>query len=113
MHYTPPSHNPAPKRKHGQKKAAPRAADKQRDPALLLDYTALGDRVAAGQRRQSTGQDVGSQGIGIHGTTLDTDIQTQTSKGCIRMTNEDVKEVYDFIPEDKLGKPVPVKVLIR
>lgn len=37
-------------------------------------------------------------GYGIHGTTLPHTIGTQASKGCIRMLNEDVEELYDVIP---------------
>ena len=45
-------------------------------------------------------------GYGIHGTTLPRTIGTQSSKGCIRMLNSDVEEIYDLIP---IGTYVTVK----
>ncbi|MCF6148801.1 MAG: L,D-transpeptidase family protein [Candidatus Kuenenia sp.] len=39
-------------------------------------------------------------GFGIHGTTLPESIGTASSDGCVRMKNEDVEEVYDFITSD-------------
>lgn len=47
-----------------------------------------------------------SPGYGIHGTTLPETIGTQSSKGCVRMLNSDVEELYDLIPP---GTPVMVK----
>lgn len=47
-----------------------------------------------------------SPGYGIHGTTLPETIGQQASKGCIRMLNEDVEELYDIIP---LGTEVEVR----
>ncbi len=40
-----------------------------------------------------------SPGYGLHGTTLPETIGTQASKGCIRMLNSDVEEIYAVIPE--------------
>lgn len=37
-------------------------------------------------------------GYGIHGTTLPQTIGTHASKGCIRMLNQDVEEIYSLIP---------------
>ncbi len=45
-------------------------------------------------------------GYGIHGTTLPETIGTQSSKGCVRMLNEDVEELYDVVP---MGTEVVVK----
>lgn len=45
-------------------------------------------------------------GYGIHGTTLPKTIGTQASKGCIRMLNEDVEEIYTLVPA---GTTVTVK----
>jgi lipoprotein-anchoring transpeptidase ErfK/SrfK len=39
----------------------------------------------------------GMVGYGIHGTTEPESIGTESSNGCIRMKNEDVEELYDFI----------------
>lgn len=43
---------------------------------------------------------------GIHGTTLPETIGTQASKGCVRMLNTDVEELYELVP---LGTKVIVK----
>lgn len=45
-------------------------------------------------------------GYGIHGTTLPETIGTQASKGCIRMLNSDVEEIYDLLP---VGSQVIIK----
>ena len=45
-------------------------------------------------------------GYGIHGTTLPETIGTQASKGCIRMLNQEVEELYSILP---LGTRVRVK----
>ena len=45
-------------------------------------------------------------GYGIHGTTLPKTIGTQASKGCIRMLNSDVEEIYAAVP---VGTPVSIK----
>lgn len=37
-------------------------------------------------------------GYGIHGTTLPETIGTQSSKGCIRMLNQEVEEIYALVP---------------
>jgi len=37
-------------------------------------------------------------GYGIHGTTLPKTIGTRASKGCIRMLNEEVEEIYTLVP---------------
>jgi len=47
-----------------------------------------------------------SPGYGIHGTTLPETIGTQASKGCIRMLNSDVEELYAVVP---LGTEVLVR----
>lgn len=45
-------------------------------------------------------------GYGIHGTTLPKTIGTQSSKGCIRMLNSEVEELYTLVP---VGTPVTVR----
>ena len=47
-----------------------------------------------------------SPGYGIHGTTLPQTIGTQASKGCVRMHNSDVEELYTLIP---VGTEVTIK----
>lgn len=37
-------------------------------------------------------------GYGIHGTTDPKSIGTQATAGCIRMTNQDVEELYNIVP---------------
>ncbi|KAB3530498.1 L,D-transpeptidase family protein, partial [Alkaliphilus pronyensis] len=44
-------------------------------------------------------------GYGIHGTDTPESIGTAASRGCIRMYNEDVEELYDIVP---LGTPVRI-----
>jgi lipoprotein-anchoring transpeptidase ErfK/SrfK len=39
----------------------------------------------------------GASGIGIHGTHDEASIGTMCSNGCLRMKNEDVIELYDFV----------------
>ena len=38
-------------------------------------------------------------GFGIHGTKFPDSIGTKASMGCIRMRNEDVEELFDYIPK--------------
>ena len=38
-------------------------------------------------------------GIGVHGTGIPESVPGRESKGCVRMHNEDVEELYDFIPQ--------------
>ncbi|MEA2012977.1 MAG: L,D-transpeptidase family protein [Verrucomicrobiota bacterium] len=45
-------------------------------------------------------------GYGIHGTWEPESIGTEASKGCIRMRNEDVNELFDFV---SLNVPVTIK----
>lgn len=45
-------------------------------------------------------------GYGIHGTTDASSIGTESSAGCIRLTNEDVELLYDFLPA---GTPVIIR----
>ncbi|SET26985.1 Putative peptidoglycan binding domain-containing protein [Natronincola peptidivorans] len=44
-------------------------------------------------------------GYGIHGTDAPESIGTAASRGCVRMFNEDVNELYDIVP---LGTPVKI-----
>ena len=38
------------------------------------------------------------EGYGIHGTTEPRSLGKQVTLGCVRMNNEEVKELYDIIP---------------
>ena len=38
-------------------------------------------------------------GLGVHGTALPDSVPGRESKGCVRMHNEDVEELYDFMPQ--------------
>ncbi len=40
---------------------------------------------------------ISEKGYGIHGTTAPEDIGKQTTKGCIRMSNSDVEELYTIV----------------
>ena len=43
----------------------------------------------------------GRTGFGIHGTIMPNEIGTAASRGCIRLLNEDVEELYDMLTEGK------------
>lgn len=53
---------------------------------------------------------MGTEGLGIHGTTLPESIPGYTSKGCIRLLNKDVEVLYGFC---SLTPPLQTEVLIR
>jgi len=53
-----------------------------------------------------TGDTPPVQGYGIHGTWDDSSVGKQSSAGCIRMLNDDVAEVFMFVPR---GTPVIIK----
>ena len=38
-------------------------------------------------------------GLGVHGTAFPESVPGRESKGCVRMRNEDVEELYDFMPQ--------------
>lgn len=51
------------------------------------------------------------RGYGIHGTWEPDSIGTAASAGCVRMRNEEVEELYDFIPMPLTNAPqVPVTI---
>lgn len=50
-------------------------------------------------------------GYGIHGTWEPDSIGTASSSGCIRLRNEEIEELFDFMPEPG-GMAPPVKVRI-
>lgn len=58
------------------------------------------------------GTDPSLEGYGIHGTTEPDTVGTSCSLGCVRLRNEEVEELYDFIPEPG-GSCPPVKVTIE
>ena len=50
------------------------------------------------------------KGYGIHGTTEPDTIGTASSQGCVRMLNDEVDELYDFIPVTYMKTPVYVTI---
>lgn len=40
-----------------------------------------------------------SAGLGVHGTAYPESVPGRESKGCVRMHNDDVEELYDFMPQ--------------
>ncbi len=58
------------------------------------------------------GTDPTLEGYGIHGTWEPDSVGTSCSAGCVRMRNEDVEELYDFIPPPG-GSAPPVRVVIE
>ncbi|HYG75542.1 MAG TPA: L,D-transpeptidase family protein [Planctomycetota bacterium] len=45
------------------------------------------------------GTDKDGAGLGIHGTSLPESVPGRESKGCVRMINSDVEELYDLMPQ--------------
>ncbi len=58
-----------------------------------------------GERWIGLADEPGAAGLGLHGTS-DGGIGTKCSNGCIRLYNEDVVELYDFV---QVGTPVEVR----
>jgi lipoprotein-anchoring transpeptidase ErfK/SrfK len=50
------------------------------------------------------------RGFGIHGTWDPDSIGTAASLGCVRMRNEEVEELYDFIPLPRNGQGTKVTI---
>jgi lipoprotein-anchoring transpeptidase ErfK/SrfK len=44
----------------------------------------------------------GTSGYGIHGTDVPSSIGKDMSMGCVRMRNEEVQELFDFVPRGTL-----------
>ena len=61
------------------------------DPANILGSRWMG--FAAGDNGGQGG------GLGVHGTSLPESVPGRESKGCIRMLNKDVEELYDLMPQ--------------
>ena len=54
---------------------------------------------------------LGYTGYGIHGTTEPEKIGTAASLGCVRMLNEEVEELYDFIPSSFANLNITVTIV--
>src|SRR5262249_41186551 len=68
-----------------------------------------GDFFAAGDAANPLGSrwlGFGEGGYGIHGTTDPSSIGRMASRGCVRLNNDDVLEVYDFLT---LGSKVSIR----
>ena len=50
------------------------------------------------------------KGYGIHGTTEPDTIGTAASQGCVRMLNDEVDELFDFVPDTYRKTPVYVTI---
>ncbi|NMA43529.1 MAG: L,D-transpeptidase [Oligosphaeraceae bacterium] len=58
------------------------------------------------------GTDPTLRGYGIHGTWEPDSIGTASSSGCVRLRNEDIEELFDFVPEPGgVAPPVRVKIV--
>lgn len=55
---------------------------------------------------EATGDTPPARGYGIHGTWDDTTLGQQSSAGCIRMKNEEIEELFTFVPR---GTPVTIR----
>lgn len=60
------------------------------DPANILGTRWMGFAV---------NQDGSGMGLGVHGTSLPESVPGRESKGCVRMRNADVEELYDLMPQ--------------
>jgi lipoprotein-anchoring transpeptidase ErfK/SrfK len=58
------------------------------------------------------GTDPTLEGYGIHGTWEPESVGSGCSAGCVRMRNEEVEELFDYIPVPGASTP-PVKVIIQ
>jgi len=72
------------------------------DPRNILGTRWMGLRAIEGTNESLIG-------YGIHGTTLPETVGTPSSAGCVRLKNEDVNDLYTFIPEPGAAK---VRVII-
>ncbi len=54
---------------------------------------------------------LGYSGYGIHGTTEPEKIGTAASLGCVRMLNEEVEELFDFIPSSYANLNITVTIV--
>lgn len=64
----------------------------------------LGEQYPHREQQSPQPDSLSSKGIGIHGTNDPTTIGTPNTQGCIRMSNEDVEELYDLIPNGMIIK---------
>ncbi len=74
-----------------------RIVNKLKDPS----WTHEGQLIPAGDKRNILGtrwMGFDIPGYGIHGTTLPETIGTQATAGCVRMLNNEVELLYDFLP---------------
>lgn len=79
-------------------------SDKEENPAWYYTDEETGQRrkIDYGDPRNVLGDrwmsfDEPYKSYGIHGTTDETSIGTAASKGCVRMRNQDVKELYNIV----------------
>ncbi len=86
-------------------------SEKEEEPAWWVD----GKKIPYGDKEnilgtrwmeiQATGSTPPAKGYGIHGTWDNSSLGSQSSAGCIRMKNEDVEELFIYIP---VGTPVTI-----
>jgi lipoprotein-anchoring transpeptidase ErfK/SrfK len=58
----------------------------------------------------SAGTETTLSGYGIHGTWEPDSIGGAASEGCVRMLNDQIRELFDFLPEPGRGQAVPVVI---
>ena len=92
-----------------------------RDKTMYPAWTPSGQSIPYGDPRNILGtrwmalQPVGDtdatlKGYGIHGTTEPDTIGTAASLGCVRMLNDEVDELFDFVPDTYRKTPVYVTI---
>ncbi len=58
----------------------------------------------------SAGTESTLSGYGIHGTWVPDSIGSAASEGCVRMLNDQIRELFDFVPEPGHGSAVQVAI---
>ncbi len=92
-----------------------------KDKTMYPAWTPSGQSIPYGDPRNILGtrwmalQPVGDtdstlKGYGIHGTTEPETIGTAASQGCVRMLNDEVDELFDFVPDTYRKTPVYVTI---
>ena len=92
-----------------------------KDKTMYPAWTPSGQNIPYGDPRNILGtrwmalQPIGDtdstlKGYGIHGTTEPETIGMASSQGCVRMLNDEVDELFDFIPDTYRKNPVYVTI---
>ena len=92
----------------GENNSTPVGTFKIKDKLVDPVWYTLGAVVPAGSPENVLGtrwMGINEPGYGIHGTRDPESIGKQVTKGCVRMPNEEVEELYSIVP---IGTPVTI-----